>query len=154
MFIGLMMTDMNLGVFVLYLVMFLPAELYLMYVNYLARVKYKEHFRETSKLWLWFDKKGFTFISLILHFVLTSGMMFIVLFFNFRFFAGLGCGVLWFNAIVDDRRLERKLLCIEKKCEKLELGKKCLDCAVLDEYDISLFPRKQIRKKNNKKEKG
>jgi hypothetical protein len=45
-----MSDTMSLGGFVVCMTMFLPAEFYLMYVNYLARVKYKEHFKETTKL--------------------------------------------------------------------------------------------------------
>lgn len=62
----MMNATMSLGGFVLCIMMFLPAEFYLMYVNYLARVKYKEHFKETTKLWLVFDKRRLTVPSLIL----------------------------------------------------------------------------------------
>ena len=149
------MTDMaSLGFFLFIMVMFLPAEVYLMYVNYLARVKYKEHFKETTKLWLWFDKRGLTFLSLILHFVITtSAMIFLALYSELQFFAGLGCGVLLFNVAIDDRTLKSKLPCIEVKCIDLEVKKKCLDCVVPNEYDVSLFPHIKIRKKEKQKRK-
>jgi hypothetical protein len=150
-----MMIDMaSLGFFLFTLVMFLPAEVYLMYVNYLARVKYKEHFKETTKLWLWFDKRGLTVPSLILHFVIiTSVMVFLASYSELQFFAGLGVGVLLFNVVIDDRALKRKLLCIEVKCMNLEMKKKCLDCVVPNEYDVSLFPHIKIRKKEQQKRK-
>ncbi|MFZ0965196.1 MAG: hypothetical protein WAN82_01025 [Candidatus Bathyarchaeia archaeon] len=138
------------GSLVFYMIMFLPAEFYLMYLNYLARVKYKEHFKETTKLWLIFDKRGLTVLSLILHFaIVTIGMVFLASYSELQFFAGLGCGLVWFNAIVDDRTLKSKLPCIETKCANLDIRKKCLNCAVPNEYNISLFPRIRIKKKKD-----
>ena len=125
-----------------------------MYVNYLARVKYKEHFKETSKLWLWFDKRGLTVLSLILHFVIiTVVMVFLASYSELQFFAGLGCGVLFLNVIVDESSLKRKLACVETKCKNLEIKKKCLDCVVPNEYEVSLFPHLKIRKKEQQKRK-
>lgn len=146
-----MMSDIiGSGSLVFYMIMFLPAEFYLMYLNYLARVKYKEHFKETTKLWLIFDKRGLTVLSLILHFaIVTIGMVFLASYSELQFFAGLGCGLVWFNAIVDDRTLKSKLPCIETKCANLDIRKKCLNCAVPNEYNISLFPRIRIKKKKD-----
>lgn len=145
---------MNLGSFVLCMTMFLPAESYLMYVNYLARVKFKEHYKEQTRLWLEFDKRGLTVLALILHFaVTTSAMVFVASYSELQFFAGLGCGLVWFNAIVDDKALKSKLPCIETKCASLDVRRKCLDCTVPSEYNISLFPRIRIRRKKTKEKK-
>jgi len=141
---------MSLGGFVVCMVMFLPAEFYLMYVNYLARIKYKEHYREKTRLWLEFDKRGLGVLALILHFaIITSAMMFLASYSELQFFAGLGCGLVWLNAIVDGKTLKSKLPCIETKCVNLDVLKKCLDCAVPNEYDVSLFPRVRIKKKKD-----
>lgn len=146
-----MMTDMlSLEGFVVCMTISLAAEFYLMYINYLARVKYKEHFKEASKLWLRFDKRGLTVPSLILHFaIITSVMMLLASYSELQFFAGLGCGLLLFNAVLDDSTLKRKLPCIETQCANLDIKKKCFNCAVPNEYDISLFPRIRIRKKKS-----
>lgn len=78
-------------------------------------------------------------------------MVFLASYSELQFFAGLGCGLLWLNAIIDDRALKSKLPCIETKCVNLDIRKKCLNCTVPNEYDISLFPRIKIRKKKGNK---
>jgi len=141
---------MNLGGFVFCMTVFLPAESYLMYVNYLARVKYKEYFKEQTRLWLEFDKRGLTVLALVLHFtIITGAMVFLASYSELQFFAGLGCGLVWLNAFIDDKALKSKLPCIETKCANLDVRKKCLDCAIPNEYDVSLFPRIRIRKKRD-----
>lgn len=118
------------------------------YLNYLGRVKYKDHFSETTKLWFRFDKKGLTVLSLLLHFIIiTTGILFLACYDSFQFLAGLGCGFLILNVVVDERTLKRNLPCIEMKCEKLDAKKKCLNCFSRDEYDVSLFPRVRITTK-------
>jgi hypothetical protein len=147
-----MMSEMvSLVSFVFCMVMFLPAESYLLYVNYLARVKYKEQFKEQTRLWLKFDKRGLTVLALILRFVVMTIVMVILAIFSELFFfawvCGMVCGLVWANAFFDDKTLKSKLPCIETICSELGRKKKCLNCAVPDEYDVSLFSHVRIKKK-------
>lgn len=78
----------------LYIMIVLVAEFYLMYVNYLARVRYKEYFKEQTRLWLELDKRGLTVLALILHFAfITGAMAFLASNSSLQFFAGVGCGL-------------------------------------------------------------
>lgn len=124
--------EISIG-FILSMIAFMPAGSYLTYVNYLARIKYKEHFRERTKLWLIFDKRGLTVLALILHFAIMTGILVVLASYSqLLFLAGLECGVVWFNTMIDDRTLKRKLSCVETKCANVEAQRKCLDCAIPD----------------------
>ena len=123
------------------------SEFYLLYLNYLARVRYKKYFTEMNPTWKWFDKRGWVHVSLFLGFMLSFGL---ALVFGPILLAhallGFLAGTISTNAIFDHMTFGRRYLCIKLRCDKLEEVSKCTKCELQDQYEVDIFSLR-VRKK-------
>jgi len=129
------------------------SELWLIYINYLARVRYKKYFVEMNPTWRWFDKKGLAHLSLVLSFIIDTT---IILAFGMSTltgaFLGLITGMLFTNAAFDQITFRRGFICIKSGCAILEDRiTKCMNCTFQEEYNVGSFSLKLYQKKRETK---
>jgi len=113
------------------------SEFYLLYLNYLARVRYKKYFVELNPTWRWFDKRGKTHVALLLGFLIS---FFIIIFLGItelHIFLGFMVGIISTNTVFDDMTFRRRYLCIKFQCTKLEEVRKCTECELQEQYSVS-----------------
>ena len=135
------------GLIWIFFIVAMISELYLVYVNYLARVRYKKYFTEMNPTWKWFDKRGLTHVSLVLGFIIS---FLIAIFFGPVLLAhsliGFLAGAIATNAVFDRITFGRRYLCIKLRCKRLEEVRKCTTCEFQNQYDVDVFSLK-VRKK-------
>lgn len=92
------------------------------YVNYRARVSFK--LLEMNPIWRWFDKRGLTWMSLMLHFCIVVGLTSVFLFvYGLAFSLGVFVGFISLNLVADYLTLSKNKRCMTmcpdyKKCVK------------------------------------
>ena len=112
----------------------IPTELYLIKINYEARVKLKEYFVEGNEVWRWFDNKGGKIAKLgfLLHFLGVITMLTILSIFDV-FVAASFVAFMVVMAQLDYSTLNSRKKCIAKQCPVLE---KCIICRQNDETGL------------------
>jgi len=84
-------------------------EVWLLRTNWLARKKHAMY--EMNPLWRWFDRRGWTRITLVIHFCIIMGISSLFLFSQVALMLALYIGVLAFNALYDNIQLTHRLKC-------------------------------------------
>ena len=125
-------------IFVLIVFGFL-SEIVLLYVNYLARVRYKKYFTEVNPTWKWFDNRGLTHLALFLGFLASIGLIIGGGFLASHALLGLLVGSIMTNAFFDVLTFKRRYICIKLKCDRVDEVAKCTKCELQDEYDVDIF---------------
>jgi hypothetical protein len=108
----------------------LVAELILLYVNNIARVKYKRYFMELNPIWKKVDESNAA-VSMLAQFCLVMGVATVTLLFAVEFFF-LIFGALLINLLLDYVTVAQRVQCVKMRCPNLTSRVTCLQCMQTD----------------------
>lgn len=139
------------------IILFAFFELELISLNYLCRIKYKQHFREGEKFKAKLDREGHRVFSVFV-FPLAIKVFLLASFISIYYAVDttLGLCLIWFllgliftNVMIDKMTFEDKMVCIKSGCPKVLQPSICEHCDVHKKYDFSLrlFQDPKITKK-------
>ena len=135
-------------------ILFAVSESSFLYVNYLARVKYKGQFREMTGIWRHLDKKIPTALSVILGICLTSSLFAITLILDdLTMFSAIITGIVASNAMIDYVVVERSIVCIKLDC-KQEQRSICRKCDIPEQYNVNMITQNIKKRKITQKKKA
>lgn len=104
-------------------------EVCLLYINYLARVKYKQYFREQNWIWRFFDRSNNVPLSLLLHFGIVFIFTLAAMSIEITFPLGTLFGFLYANLYFDFKTYSKFKRCAKRKClfmeEKVDRCRQC-----------------------------
>ena len=127
-----------------FFLLFLPvavAEVILIYINYLGRVKYRKFFAEGNFVWRKIDEKK-PEVSLGLHIFAVFALVAITSFLLELYFFIVG--FLSFNIMADFMTVIPRLRCISMKCPVIKTQRLCIKCL------LGQQPEQEILKKQTK----
>jgi len=131
-------------------------EVMLCYVNYLARFKFRDTFREETGVWAWMDAKNLTVPSLIIHACIIAGFQLFAYALDFVYFSAITLGIVMTNLVFDYATVKRGIVCMDK-CDKTavqgmpisEVRKVCIACGLPKEYEVTIFPKIKVKRKKH-----